>query len=275
MIYRTLRVDTLCTRSGSSWSTSCSLVYTQKQTTTSDRDNQIKSSQIVILGHYIDLPKIPQPIYQQLCDSTTVETGQNSPKIGINWPYLGLGCERWANSENHLALRLVRQIDTADDFIAPNDDEFDLAPSDERANLNRQAKDRGRFGNVRLINETKSLPTTKVGHCLLEASPQGGIRDLGDKIIEEGPCVFLLSHRYRIKGHTLVMQLISAASRYPSRTSWPPPPRKRRISSKSFSPRTIPTSSSPMKSAVRVSKATWSTRITGSLPRWWGSRPVT
>ena len=95
MIYRTLRVDTLCTRSGSSWSTSCSLVYTQKQTTTSDRANQIKSSQIVILGHYIDLPKIPQPIYQQLCDSTTVETGQNSSKIRINWPYLGLDCERW------------------------------------------------------------------------------------------------------------------------------------------------------------------------------------
>ena len=96
MIYRTLRVDTLCTRSGSSWSTSCSLVYTQGQTTTSDRDNQIKSSQIVILGHYIDLPKIPQPIYQQLCDSTNVETGQNSPKIRINWPYFGLDCERWA-----------------------------------------------------------------------------------------------------------------------------------------------------------------------------------
>ena len=99
MIYRTLRVDTLYTRSGSSWTTSCSLVYTQKQTTTSDRDNQIKSSQIVILGHYIDLPKIPQPIYQQLCDSTTVETGQNSPKIRINWPYFGLDCERWAKAK--------------------------------------------------------------------------------------------------------------------------------------------------------------------------------
>ena len=99
MIYRTLRVDTLCTRSGSSWSTSCSLVYTQGQTTTSDRDNQIKSSLTEILGHYIDLPKIPQPIYQQLCDSTTVETGQNSPKIRINWPYFGLGCERWVNQE--------------------------------------------------------------------------------------------------------------------------------------------------------------------------------
>ena len=95
MIYRTLRVDTLCTRSGSSWSTSCSLEYTQRQTTTSDRDNQIISSLTEILGHYIDLPKIPHPIYQQLCDSTTVETGQNSPKIRINWPYFGLGCERW------------------------------------------------------------------------------------------------------------------------------------------------------------------------------------
>ena len=35
------------------------------------------------LGHYIDLPKITQPIHQQLCDSMTVEMAQNSPKIGI------------------------------------------------------------------------------------------------------------------------------------------------------------------------------------------------
>ena len=138
MIYRTLRVDTLCTRSGSFWSTSYSLVYTQRQTTTSDRDNQIKSSLTEILGHYIDLPKIPQPIYQQLCDSTTVETGQNSPKIRINWPYLGLGCERWAPGRT--SVRPRREAATMALWLCQGPSPLGLSPGLSRASYPRMGR---------------------------------------------------------------------------------------------------------------------------------------
>ena len=74
----------------------------------SDRNTQIINSLIIPLGHCIDTPKNTQLIYQQPCHSTNVQIGQTIPKMGTNWLYFGVGCERWGKRKRATAETTTR-----------------------------------------------------------------------------------------------------------------------------------------------------------------------